>query len=151
MAREPKNSARRAVAAERRIDALALRKRGATYDEIGKALGITRQSAHALVKTAMDDLREQASDGAAEVMVLELERLDRMFAGLYPDAANGNVQAVNAVLRIMERRARMLGLDAVDGNSSGATITVQVGWPEADPANQPTPIVVDGSPWRDAV
>jgi len=46
------------------------------------------------------------------VRALELERCDRLQAAVWPAATQGDVAAVAAVLRIMERRARYLGLDA---------------------------------------
>jgi hypothetical protein len=42
---------------------------------------------------------------------MELHRLDQMLLGLWRDAVSGNVKAVGTALRIMDRRARYLGLD----------------------------------------
>jgi hypothetical protein len=46
------------------------------------------------------------------LIVLELMRLERLHAAVWPQAIRGDVNAVDRVLRIMERRARLLGLDA---------------------------------------
>ena len=46
---------------------------------------------------------------------LETERLDRLQLALWPKAMRGDVAAVKAILRLMERRARLLGLDHSDG------------------------------------
>jgi len=43
---------------------------------------------------------------------LELERLDELQKAHYAAAAQGGVAATAVILKIMERRARMLGLDA---------------------------------------
>ena len=40
-----------AVARRRRLRALKLRAAGKTYEQIGAALGITRQGAHALIRS----------------------------------------------------------------------------------------------------
>ncbi len=107
-----KYSARTAQLVERRRIALELRKAGATYEEIGRSLGITKQSAHELVSKVLDEIQSKTSDDADAVKTLEIERLDALFKGLWPSASKGNPQAVEKALKIMERRARLLGLDA---------------------------------------
>jgi len=42
---------------------------------------------------------------------LEALRLDQMQAALWQRATDGEVRAIDRILRIMERRARLLGLD----------------------------------------
>jgi hypothetical protein len=102
-------SPRRIEAAERRARALELRKAGATYDQIATQLGFAnRGGAYRAVATA---LKEITAEPAEEVRALELERLDAMLLGLWPQARKGSNGAVDRVLRIMERRAKLLGLD----------------------------------------
>jgi hypothetical protein len=48
-----------------------------------------------------------------QLRLMEVMRLDEMLAGLYGSAMAGDVAAVDRVLSIMARRARLLGLDAV--------------------------------------
>lgn len=97
-------------AVERQRQALELRKRGMSYSDIAAAIGYKSPSgahqavAHALKKT----LREEA-DGLRE---MEAERLDALLNAVWDKAMRGNKDAVDRVLRIMERRARLLGLDA---------------------------------------
>ena len=43
---------------------------------------------------------------------LELERLDKLWFAMYRQATQGNQGAVDRCIRIMERRAKLLGLDA---------------------------------------
>jgi len=111
---------------QREIESLELRKAGLTYRQIGERLGITEQGAHAAVMRALRRLNERITEAAEEVRRLELERLDRLLLALWPQAAKGNQGAVDRVLRIMERRARLLGLDApkgVDVTSGGAPLS----------------------------
>lgn len=98
--------------AERRVEALKLRQAGASYREIGRTLGIDAMTAHSDVKAAVAELNEQQNELAIEVRRLELERLDRMQLALWKQAMDGNQGAHDRVLRIMERRAKLLGLDA---------------------------------------
>lgn len=108
------NSSKRDVRAmavqERRRMACELRKAGATYQQISDQLGFgSRANAHKAVQHA---IREIPRDDAKAVLALELERLDAMLLGLWKDAKGGTVSAVDRVIRIMERRAALLGLDA---------------------------------------
>ena len=44
------------------------------------------------------------------MLTLELQRLDAMFCGFWKQAENGDPVAVGGCLKIMEHRARLLGL-----------------------------------------
>jgi len=96
---------------ERRQHALELRKQGLTYREIGAKLGVTTKAAHKTVTKALGFLNDRIGDEARLVRRLELERLDVMQRGLWRKAKKGDPHAVGSVLRIQERRAKLLGLD----------------------------------------
>ena len=104
------NSERRVQAHERQKQALQLRTAGVAYEEIAARLGYRgRSGAYAAVMRA---LRATLQEPADELRTLELERLDRLLLGVWGQAAKGNQGAVDRALRIMERRAKLLGLDA---------------------------------------
>ena len=98
-----------AATQEKRRQALELRKRGLTYPQIAKAMGVALSNAHCFVQQAIADIPREP---AGEVLLMELERLDRMLAGMWPKAIAGNEKAVTAAVKIMDRRARYLGIDA---------------------------------------
>jgi hypothetical protein len=98
--------------AERRVLALELRKAGTPYRQIAKELGVDVHTAHADVGAELAALRETAIDEATELRSLELERLDGMTSGLWPQVRAGSAPAVSAAVRVSERRSRLLGLDA---------------------------------------
>lgn len=116
----------RVRSSERRKLALELRARGLPYREIGEQLGVSMQAAHRLVVTALEALRTETAEAAADLRQLELERLDAMLAGLWEAATTGDTGAVNAVLRLCERRAKLCGLDAptkhAPTDAEGATL-----------------------------
>ena len=62
------------------------------------------------------------------VRSLELARLDEMLLGLWGKASRGELQSVDRVLKILERRARYLGLDAPQRQSlegpDGGPVTI---------------------------
>lgn len=99
------------VTTEAEEKALELRRAGASYRQIAKTLGVSLAMAHKYVKRGMSRLIERCRDEAEQVLLLELDRLDQMLMGLWPAASKGNPQSVEKVLKIMERRAAMLGID----------------------------------------
>ena len=101
---------------EKRATALGLRSAGATYREIAAQMDVTLSYAYALVMDGLADIRQDARESAEETKEIELGRLDRLYLrfrkkldgqGDNPDEATGL-----QLLRIMERRAKLLGLDA---------------------------------------
>ncbi len=100
--------------AERDGRACALRRDGATYQEIADRLGFADRSAarHAVERALAAAVREPA----AELRELELMRLDRLYLVaselLDGDDLDVRLKAVDRLVRISERRSRLLGLDA---------------------------------------
>lgn len=97
---------------ERRQQALDYRKAGYSYRDIGARLEVSHEQARRDVEAALAALVEDTKDSAEQLRQLELERLDMLTKALEPMAAVGNPGAVNSFLRVMERRAKLLGLDA---------------------------------------
>lgn len=112
MAAGNKTSAATARKIERQVKALELRRMGKGYVEIAAALGIGKSQAHRLVQAGLADAKAQIGADAGELKAEEISRLDAMLAGLWPEARKGGQGAVDRVLKIMERRAKLLGLDA---------------------------------------
>ena len=107
---ESKASEKRIAAAERQARAIALRKAGAGYAAIARQLGYAGPSgAYQAIMTALGALTREP---ARELLNLELARLDDLLLGLWADATKGNVAKIDRVLKIMQRRADLLGLDA---------------------------------------
>lgn len=93
---------------ERRV--IELRRAGVTFDVIAQEVGYSNASGahHAYTRALKRTLREA---GADEIRDLELDRLDRLQRFAWNLAAQGNLRAIETILRIMGRRARLLGLD----------------------------------------
>ena len=97
---------------DRRLEALKLRIAGKTFREVGEALGVTEQRAHQLVTEELARLDVERSEARKEALRLELERLDALHAGVWEAAAEGDPEAIDRVIKIMQRRAALRGLDA---------------------------------------
>jgi len=98
----------RATAAEKRKQALDLRRAGWSFDDIAAEVGYANKgSAHRAVKQGIADITRES---ASELLELEPSRLDDMFSGLYELTRNGDPFSVDHALKIIELRARFLGL-----------------------------------------
>jgi hypothetical protein len=97
------------------MEAMDYRLRGWTYEAIAGVMGISLPYASKLVKTA---IKTTVHEKAEQIRAMELKRLDKMFAHAYeavlttPEAPGVvNKDAVEVALKIMKRKAELLGLD----------------------------------------
>ena len=101
--------ARKIEAVQRASEALRLRGEGLSYRAIGERLNISPQTAWNDVQAALEII---LVENATILLRLELERLDSLQFAVWPQATSGDCRAIDRVLRIMERRAKLLGLDS---------------------------------------
>lgn len=109
MGNSSKRDVRSADTQLKRKDALDMRRQGMGYREIAKALDCSLGNAHKLVETAIAQIPVESAE---DVRRIELARLDRMLRGVSKYANTGDPKAILAVVKIMDRRAKYLGLDA---------------------------------------
>jgi len=100
------------AATGRRADALALRIKGLTFAGIGDALGVDTSTAYRDVRAALAATLAECAELAEHLRELENQRLDELQASLWDKALAGVLPAADRILRIMERRAKLNGLDA---------------------------------------
>jgi hypothetical protein len=133
---QARSSARSIREAQRRAEMMRLRAEGLTLAQIGEQMGITADAVQGVIDRA---LRSMVKAPADELRALELARCDELMTEamaivrapmqtvrsgdpvqdpescavvveVVADAAP-KLAAINTVLRVMERRARLLGLD----------------------------------------
>jgi len=95
--------------AERLRNWIELRRQGFLESDIAHRDGVTQQ---AVSKAILKYLRAIPRREAADLREMESERLERLWAALMPAVENGEPRAIEAAVRISERRARLFGLDA---------------------------------------
>lgn len=108
-----KHSKTRAVnieAVDKRKHVVELRRAGHGWDEVAKQAGYASRGAAYTAFTLA--LKEVVREPTRELVELELQRLDALFLAMYPLAKGGDYQAADRCIRIMERRAKLTGLDA---------------------------------------
>jgi hypothetical protein len=99
-------------------EALELRLAGLSYAAIGERMGVSAPRAYQLVSGEVERINARRSENAAELVRIEVERLDRLLEAVWPKATAGELAAVDRVLLIMARQAKLLGLDADRGGPS---------------------------------
>lgn len=108
--------------------ALELREKGWSYRTIGEAMGLSPAGVHKAVTRAMEKTAARIASVADQVREIEIERLDRL-QNAHWDTAVGKgknrSQATDRVLRIMERRAKLMGLDAPKKIDVDANVAVK--------------------------
>ena len=98
-------------AAVRRGEALELRMSGLRYRQIAAQLGVSAQQIHRDVTKALLEVAALSEEDAEAVRELETQRLDTLLTAHWDEAIGGDRKATECVLRILTRRAKMLGID----------------------------------------
>lgn len=93
------------------IEAVSLLKTGKTIEQIAATRRLGFKSESDVLAAIRRVLQQEHHLPVAEAHRLELERLDALQAALWPEAMKGKHLAVDRILQISERRARLLGLD----------------------------------------
>jgi hypothetical protein len=109
--------------AERRRQAVGLRLAGASYESIGHGLGISKQAAHKLVMGALEELAKRTAEDVAEMRQLELGRIDEILLALWTNRRDP--RTADTILRAMDRRARLLGLDVAPEHRKPLVVEVR--------------------------
>lgn len=107
--------------------AYELRRSGASVYEIAEALSIPEQEVYRTLADRLADAARLVDEGTTrEIVALEAERLDNLQRAVWGNAMAGDVRSVEAVLRIMDRRAKLYGLDKqVETQNVASTVIVQ--------------------------
>jgi hypothetical protein len=104
---------------ERRYQALQMRIAGVSNAVIAQRLGYSSpQLVSKDITTALKKAAKQEAMAAEELLNLEINRLDRMMASVWPRVLKGEVNAVEAALKIVNKRASLLGLDLINRNGA---------------------------------
>ena len=94
---------------EKEAKVLELRRGGLTFDLIAQRLGYA--SASGAYKAYQNACNRIVYDDVVETRRVEMDRLDIAQAAIWGNVVQGEVPSVIALIRIMERRAKLLGLD----------------------------------------
>jgi len=96
---------------EKERQVVQYRQTGATFDAIAKKLGYADESGARLAfKRAMERMRDDALNN--EMRELHRQRLEVALTAIWPDVVKGDLEAIKVMLKILERDAKLYGIDA---------------------------------------
>jgi hypothetical protein len=81
-------------------------------------------TAYRYVVSELANLADVCLEEAAVIRDIELQRLDDLYQIAWIEANAGNIAAIDRCLRVMERRAKLLGLDAPEKIDHGGDIQI---------------------------
>ena len=133
----------RELLAERDARIFALKNAGVSSREIAKRFDMTTSAISKAIQRQLEKLNQESRLNYVEVLRMELERLDALQASIWPMTQNRkqanpdgsevtiepDLKAVQQVLSVMDRRAKLLGMDRMNVNVSlgdSASISGQV-------------------------
>jgi hypothetical protein len=111
--------------AERDLRIFKMRQAGVASNEIARRFGITTNAVNAAIRRQLEKLNREALMAYPEVLRMELERLDALQQAIWPmtqhrkitldDGSEVTVEpdlkAIQQVLSVMDRRAKLLGME----------------------------------------
>ena len=96
---------------EKERQVLAYRQGGATFDQIAQRLGYSNESgARAAFRRAMERIKDDAIN--SEMRELHRQRLEIALKAIWPQVIQGDFEAIKLMLKILERDAKLFGIDA---------------------------------------
>lgn len=116
--------------AERDLRIFKMRQAGVASNEIARRFGLSTGAVNAAIRRQLEKLNREALMAYPEVLRLELERLDTLQQAIWPLTQHRKVKmddgtevtlepdlrAVQQVLSVMDRRARLLGMEQTNIN-----------------------------------
>lgn len=96
----------------RRVEAAKLRAKGWSLYEIAKKLDVDPSTVWEYIRDYYKALNHEGEEAARTARELDLDRLDRAIKGIEQAIDMGDPQAINALVRVLDRRAKLLGIDA---------------------------------------
>lgn len=110
---------------ERQRKAVELALTGMSLDQIAEQLEYADKSG--AWRAINSTLNRQEAAAVKDMRILENARLDRLQTVLWPLALEGDLKAVDRLLRLFERRARLNGLDQQASRDAGALADALLG------------------------
>ena len=91
---------------------------------LAKEVGVSQATISRDFKVLDAEFRQAAAQDIAAAKGLDLARIERLLFAVWPQATAGKKDFVFAALKLLERRARLLGLDAPTNVNLGGAVEV---------------------------
>ena len=97
------------------LEAVELRIKRYSYQQIANVLNIGKTEAYQLVQTALQETQEMCSEKTDELRALELQSLDELERGLWTRfEKDDDLAAASLILKAKEARAKLTGLNKIE-------------------------------------
>lgn len=84
---------------------------GLNYREIAEALGVSIGTVSADVQLLVRRWRAEQVGDISQWQALNVKRLDRAINAIWGEVADGNLQAIDRLQKLIEQQGRLLGFD----------------------------------------
>lgn len=146
----PTDDATLMATAERRREVIRLRESGATWRAIADALekrhgleklpsGWDERYAYMDWKRELEKINWDTRESTENVRQMEVRRIDRMLRGIWQQALGGEgvtwkqqKEAIDRVVRLQKRRAKLEGLDAPEKHEIKGDLSIEIVPPDED-------------------
>lgn len=98
--------------AERRAKSVTLYKAGWTYRDIAAELDVSHDTIAKDIQTTLAQYAKISEKEAEEIRFVHVERIQAAVKAIWQSVGKGNLKAIHTLIRLMEREAKLLGLDA---------------------------------------
>jgi hypothetical protein len=102
---------------------------GTPIIHVAHELGLSIGAAKALIKEVHDAIYEDLKENLSLNRQLDLERVDGLLKAFYPSAAKGDIDAAPIVLKALQHRAKLTGIEPLPdpgrSNPQGVLVWVQ--------------------------
>lgn len=105
---------------------IKLRHDGYSLDEISAKVGVSPLKAQVLLEEALTQLQGDSTKHLSAIREIELLRLETATKALMPGVEKGETSHIHTLLKVQDRRARLLGLDGAI--KTDATVTLDIPW-----------------------
>jgi AcrR family transcriptional regulator len=111
----------------RRLLVIANLLAGATYREIAAALNIAPATVTRDRKAILNEWKEHYGDDYGRLVAQQSRRYDMLLNSLWAKAVDGDLAAIDRVLKILDRIDRILGVpEHMDVTSDGKTVSFEI-------------------------
>ncbi len=100
--------------AERKARAYSLSLAGWNYREISMDIGVSPQQVGKYIRGALANVEDLSAAQTAELRQIQFDRIQALFKKVWAKVATGKdlLSAVQTAIRLLEREAKLMGLDA---------------------------------------
>jgi predicted transcriptional regulator len=107
----------------RAAQALELRITGMSQQQIADQLGVNQSSVSRMITKA---LKQHKAEGVDDLRKIDSQRMEQLHQIAWRYAEKGDMQAAGVITRLLDRRARLFGLDAAGANGEGVQVHYSV-------------------------